>query len=84
MQPSDSVRTAYHSAWNEWLAQVEHLHRVLLEGESIRPEQMKGLLNREARRKEAYDAARLRLLGIEPAAEPLGDPNANPFKSGSE
>jgi hypothetical protein len=58
----DTAR-AYRAAWEAWRKQVEHVHRVFLDGEAIRPDQIKGLLNREARAKDAYDAARLRLLG---------------------
>jgi hypothetical protein len=72
---------AYRKAWEEWQKQIEHVHRVFLEGESIRPDQLKGLLNREARKKAAYDAARERLLGLD--ASPLAAPpgGENPFKS---
>ena len=55
----DETARAYREAWEAWIKQVEHVHRVFLEGESIRPDQLKGLLNREARAKEKYDAARL-------------------------
>ncbi len=41
----------------------------------MEPPKLKGLLGREARAKERYDAARLALLGLEEA--PLGDPSAN-------
>lgn len=69
----------YREAWDAWKKQVEHVHRVFLEGEPIRPDQIKGLLNREARAKERYDQARLRLLGVESelAPRPGGD---NPFR----
>jgi hypothetical protein len=71
----------YRDAWEAWRKQVEHLHRVFLDGEKIGPDQIKGLLNREARAKQKYDAARLALLGLDesPLAEPAGD--ENPFKS---
>jgi hypothetical protein len=39
-------------------AQLQALHRVLLEGESLEPPKLKALLNREARAKERYDRAR--------------------------
>jgi len=51
------------------MKQLERLHRVLLDGEHIPPPAMKGLLNREARAKERYEAARRRLLGLD---EPPG------------
>lgn len=58
--PKQEYRDAYE-AWQKHLAGV---HDLLLEGNGIPPEQIKGLLNREARAKERYDTARLRLLGI--------------------
>ncbi len=53
---------------------------MFLEGERIDPPQIKGLLNREARAREAYEAARRRLLGVaEPEpGPPMGE--ANPFR----
>lgn len=54
----------YRQAFAEWMAQLERLHRVLLEGERLPPAQMKGLLNHEARAKERYERARRRLLGL--------------------
>ena len=76
----EATAAAYSSAWDAWQKQLDHLHRVFLEGETIRPDQLKGLLNREARAKDAYDAARLRLLGLEesPAAPSASDDN--PFR----
>jgi hypothetical protein len=74
----ETVR-AYREAWDEWQQQLEHVHRVFLEGEAIKPDQIKGLLNREARKKAAYDAARLRLLGIEES--PLAPARDNPFRT---
>ena len=70
---------AYREAWQSWNRQLEHLHRVLLDGEPARPDQLKGLLNREARAKDRYDRARLRLLGLENSdvPSPLED---NPFR----
>ncbi|MCK9520699.1 MAG: hypothetical protein M0R74_17000 [Dehalococcoidia bacterium] len=69
----------YREAWERWRKQVEHVHRVFLEGESLGPDQMKGLLNREARAKAAYDEARLRLLGLDGSPLP-GDAGVNPFR----
>lgn len=67
------VAAAYREAWESWSKQIEHLHRVFLEGEKIRPDQIKGLLNREARAKGRYDSARLRLLGLDDS--PFEDSN---------
>lgn len=64
------VATAYREAWERWQAQLDTLHNVFLEGEALDPPRLKGLLNREARAKDAYDAARLRLLGIPGAPGP--------------
>jgi hypothetical protein len=76
----EATAKTYREAWDAWRKQVEHLHRVFLDGEAIKPDQIKGLLNREARAKEKYDAARLALLGLDdsPLAPPSGD--ENPFR----
>ncbi len=58
----------YRQAYEAWREQLEALHRVFLEGERLEPPKLKGLLNREARAKERYDAARLALLGLDGAA----------------
>lgn len=81
MLVDEETKAAYLEAWRDWHRQVEHLHRVFFEGEAIRPEQLKGLLNREARKKDAYDLLRRRLLGIDGADVPAPDPSINPFKS---
>lgn len=62
---SDDTRKAYEAAWADWQEQLRKVHAFFLDGEKIHPSQIKGLLNREARAKERYDAARLRLLGVE-------------------
>jgi hypothetical protein len=56
---------AYRDAYSNWQEQLQTLHRVFLDGERLEPPKLKGLLNREARAKERYDAARLALLGID-------------------
>ena len=58
-------REAYREAWEAWQTQLQRLHAFFLDGERIEPPAMKGLLNREARAKAAYDEARNQLLGIE-------------------
>jgi hypothetical protein len=60
----DDARKAYSEAWKAWQKQLERLHAFFLDGERIDPPVLKGLLNREVRAKEQYDAARRRLLGI--------------------
>lgn len=76
----ESTATAYREAWEAWRKQVEHVHRVFLEGEAISPHQIKGLLNREARAKERYDAARLRLLGLGDGQPATPAEGGNPFR----
>jgi hypothetical protein len=61
----DDPKQAYRDAYADWQKQLLGVHDLLLEGDRLPPEQIKGLLNREARAKERYDLARKRLLGIE-------------------
>lgn len=77
----------YREAWEAWQKQLARLHEVFLEGEAIAPPQLKGLLNREARAKERYDAAREALLGLGPADERIsaggiGRPGGGDLESG--
>ena len=58
------ARSSYRAAFQEWQAQLTLLHAVLLDGERRPPDQLKGLLNREARAKERYERERRRLLGL--------------------
>jgi hypothetical protein len=60
----DDVKDEYRQAYEGWKKQLEDLHRVLIDGERLEPPKLKGLLNREARAKERYDAARRKLLGL--------------------
>ncbi|GMV86729.1 MAG: hypothetical protein AMXMBFR80_25840 [Dehalococcoidia bacterium] len=76
----EATAKAYREAWDAWVKQIEHLHRVFLDGEPIRPDQIKGLLNREARAKEKYDAARLRLLGLDESPLAPANRSDNRFK----
>jgi hypothetical protein len=66
----------YRQAYEAWQEHLAGLHRVFLDGETLEPPKLKGLLNREARAKERYDAARLALLGLD-GALPADDPFAN-------
>ena len=75
--PVDPERArAYREAYQAWQEQLQTLHRVFLDGERMEPPKLKGLLNREARAKERFDAARLALLGI-PGAPAGDDPFAD-------
>ena len=73
MKVSDERRAAYLAAYEDWQKKLQDLHEVFLEGTRTPVgDQFKGLLNREARAKEKYDAARLELLGIpDPADSPF-------------
>ena len=62
---SADPKQAYRDAYEQWQKHLLAVHSLLLDGQRLPPEQIKGLLNREARAKERYDAARRRLLGIE-------------------
>ena len=76
----EGTRKAYREAWQGWMKQLERVHEVLLEGERLTPDRLKGLLNREARAKQAYDAARLKLLGLDETAAPSPSSDENPFR----
>ena len=54
----------YIQAYQAWQAQLNEMHKVLLEGQRLEPPKLKAILNREARAKERYDSARRRLLGL--------------------
>ncbi len=60
----EDVNEEYRQAYEAWTKQVRDLHAVLLDGQRLEPPKLKGLLNREARAKERYDAARRHLLGL--------------------
>jgi hypothetical protein len=62
---TEDEKAAYRDAWEGWQKQLLGLHEVLLDGKRLDPVRLKGLLLRESRAKRRYDAARLRLLGLE-------------------
>ena len=62
--PDEQTRQDYMDAYEDWLRQIGDVHKVLFEGTRLDPPRLKGLLNREARAKLRYDAARRKLLGI--------------------
>jgi hypothetical protein len=62
---SDDKVAAYQEAYDTWQKHLAAMHEVLIDHKRVPPIQIKGILNREARSKHRYDAARLRLLGIE-------------------
>ena len=76
----ETTREAYREAWQSWMKQLERVHEVLLEGERLTPDRLKGLLNREARAKQAYDEARLKLLGLDEGPTPSASGEENPFR----
>ena len=57
-------QSEYREAYDAWQKQLARLHDIFLDGEPLEPPKLKGLLNREARAKQRYDAAREALLGI--------------------
>jgi len=57
-------QSEYRDAWEAWQKQLARMHEVFLDGDPLEPPKLKGLLNREARAKQRYDAAREALLGI--------------------
>ena len=63
--PDEDAKQQYRDALETWQQQLDGVHALLLDGERIPPDQIKGLLGREARAKERYDRARQKLLGIE-------------------
>lgn len=75
MKVSDERRAAYLAAYDDWQKKLRDLHDVFLDGtKTPAGDQLKGLLNREARAKATYDQARLELLGIASAGDsPFGD-----------
>ena len=62
---SDAPKQEYRDAYEQWQKHLGGVHSLLLDGQRLPPEQIKGLLNREARAKLRYDIARRRLLGID-------------------
>jgi hypothetical protein len=64
-EATDDPKAVYRAAWEAWQAQLAEVHAFFLDGARLHPTAVKGLLNREARAKERYDAARRRLLGID-------------------
>jgi hypothetical protein len=55
----------YRAAYETWQRHLAALHAFFLDKQRIDPLRLKGVLVREARSKRKYDAARLKLLGIE-------------------
>ena len=76
----EATAALYQEAWDAWYKQIEHVHRVFLGDERLKPDQLKGLLNRESRAKEKYEAARLKLLGLEDESAGFVNPDENPFR----
>lgn len=76
VQVDPERQAEYREAWAAWQRQLSRLHDVFLDGERLEPPKLKGLLNREARAKQRYDAAREALLGI--GAMPLTGPSMGP------
>ncbi len=67
--PDEQTKQAYREAYGTWQRHLADVHLVLLKGQHLEPPRLKGLLNREARAKARYDAARRHLLGIEGSSD---------------
>lgn len=81
-------QTEYREAYDAWQKQLSRLHDIFLDGQPLEPPKLKGLLNREARAKQRYDAARDALLGIgalpaAPAGGLIGRSSTASIHSGS-
>ena len=60
----EDPKQEYLQAYQVWQTQLADMHTVLIDGQHPEPPKLKAILNREARAKERYDAARRRLLGL--------------------
>jgi len=78
------ARERYVRAWERWRADIEALHRVLLDGEAMDPLHLVALLRRESKSKAQYDAARIEVLGLpaEDATSPLAMPEPGVVEEG--
>jgi|TARA_B110000263_G_C15225254_1_gene471929 hypothetical protein len=65
MRVSEDLHSEYMTAYSAWLERIEAVHKFFFEESTLRPDKVKGLLNREANAKSKYDLARLRLLGLD-------------------
>jgi hypothetical protein len=65
MRVSEELRSQYMAAYSTWIRQIEAVHNFFFDESVLRPDKVKGLLNREANAKEKYDLARLKLLGLD-------------------
>ncbi|HZU77698.1 MAG TPA: hypothetical protein VFA70_13095 [Dehalococcoidia bacterium] len=69
MKLGEPERTRYLEAYERWKRDLDALHRVLLDGESLDPMHFVALLRRESKSKERYDEARREVLGLPGGAE---------------
>jgi hypothetical protein len=60
----EQSKQAYRAAYEAWIAQLERVHAVLLDGEPMDPMHRIALLRRESHLKERYEEARAALLGL--------------------
>ena len=73
----EAAAQAYRAAFDAWLAQLQRVHAVLLDGEPLDPMHRIALLRRESHLKARYEEARARFLGL-----PLDDGDTSPFPDG--
>lgn len=69
MKLEEPRRTAYVEAYERWHRDLDAMHRVLLEGDSMDPLHFVALLRRESKSKERYDQVRSEVLGLPGGAE---------------
>ncbi len=62
----DAEKQAYRAAFDSWLAQLERVHAVLLDGEPMDAVRRIALIRRESHLKDRYDEARDRFFGLSP------------------
>ena len=60
----EQAANEYRAAFDAWIAQLQRVHAVLLDGEPIDPMHRIALLRRESHLKERYEEARARFLGL--------------------
>ena len=78
----EATATAYREAWEAWKKQMEHLHRVFLDGETHRPGPDQGPPQPRGPRQGKVRRRAARPLGLEesPLEEPSGDGNPFPIE----
>ena len=74
MQSSEDRKQRYREAYARWQRDLEHLHRVLLDGEKLDPMHRIALIRSESHSFERYENERSSFLGLGPV-----DDGSSPF-----